>query len=37
MEALEDVVLTIRLLTGNFEEATLARTEGRPPSFTDER
>lgn len=29
--------LYLRLLTSNFEEATLARREGRPPRFTDER
>lgn len=29
--------LYLRLLTGNFEEATLARKEGRAPRFTDER
>jgi enoyl-CoA hydratase len=29
--------LFVRLLTENFEEATLARREGRPPRFTDER
>ena len=29
--------LYLRLLTGNFEEATLARREGREPRFTDER
>lgn len=29
--------LYLRLLTGNFEEATLARKEGRPPVFKDER
>lgn len=27
--------LYVRLLTGNFEEATAARKEGRPPAFTD--
>lgn len=27
--------LYLRLLTGNFEEATRARKEGRPPRFTD--
>ena len=29
--------LYLRLLTGNFEEATLARREGRAPRFTDDR
>lgn len=29
--------LYLRLLTSNFEEATLARREGRPARFTDER
>jgi enoyl-CoA hydratase len=29
--------LFVRLLTGNFEEATSARKEGRPPRFTDDR
>jgi enoyl-CoA hydratase len=29
--------LYVRLLTANFEEATLARKEGRVPRFTDER
>jgi enoyl-CoA hydratase len=29
--------LYLRLLTGNFEEATLARREGREPRFTDDR
>jgi enoyl-CoA hydratase len=29
--------LYLRLLTSNFEEATLARKEGRPPVFKDER
>lgn len=29
--------LYLRLLTGNFEEATLARREGRPARFTDDR
>ena len=29
--------LYLRLLTSNFEEATLARREGRAPRFTDER
>src|SRR4051794_1662287 len=29
--------LYLRLLTSNFEEATLARREGRPPDFRDER
>jgi enoyl-CoA hydratase len=29
--------LYLRMLTGNFEEATAARTEGRAPVFTDER
>ncbi|WP_372736424.1 enoyl-CoA hydratase [Nocardioides sp.] len=29
--------LYLRLLTGNFEEAILARHEGRPAKFTDER
>lgn len=29
--------LYVRLLTGNFEEATAARKEGRAPVFTDER
>ena len=29
--------LYLRLLTANFEEATLARREGRPARFTDER
>jgi len=29
--------LYLRLLTGNFEEATRARKEGRPPRFTDDR
>lgn len=29
--------LYLRLLTGNFEEATMARKEGRAPRFTDDR
>jgi len=29
--------LYLRLLTDNFEEATLARREGREPRFTDDR
>ena len=29
--------LYLRLLTGNFEEATKARREGRAPRFTDDR
>ena len=29
--------LYLRLLTGNFEEATLARREGREPRFTDDQ
>ena len=29
--------LYLRLLTSNFEEATLARREGRPPRFSDDR
>jgi enoyl-CoA hydratase len=29
--------LYLRLLTGNFEEATRARQEGREPRFTDDR
>ena len=29
--------LYLRLLTSNFEEATVARKEGRPPRFTDDR
>jgi enoyl-CoA hydratase len=29
--------LFVRLLTANFEEAVVARVEGRPPVFTDER
>ena len=29
--------LYLRLLTGNFEEATRARKEGRPALFTDDR
>jgi enoyl-CoA hydratase len=29
--------LYLRLLTDNFEEATLARKEGRKPTFRDER
>ena len=29
--------LYLRMLTGNFEEATAARKEGRPPVFRDER
>ena len=27
--------LYVRLLTANFQEATAARKEGRPPLFTD--
>ena len=29
--------LYLRLLTSNFEEATLARRDGRQPNFTDDR
>jgi enoyl-CoA hydratase len=29
--------LYLRLLTDNFEEATRARKEGRPPAFRDRR